>query len=215
TAFNQVFGMDPWEFFRRNPDNGATFNRAMTDITGMVTHALVEAYDFSRFRKIVDVGGGHGTFLAAILKATPHAEGIVFDAPEVAEGARQVIGQEGLAARCQAAGGDFFAAVPEGADAYLLKWIIHDWEDEKAVAILKNCRKAIHPGGRLILFESILAEGNEPDFAKLMDLNMLVMTGGRERTEAQYKSLLERAGFRLMRAIKIDAPSGVIEAEPA
>lgn len=210
-AFDHHFGMPVWEFFERHPENAATFNDAMTGLTDAVNGAVLESYDFSPFRKIVDVGGGHGRLLAAVLSATPRAKGILFDAPSVVAGSPPI--ETGLAGRVEKVAGDFFQSVPAGADAYLLKWIIHDWDDERSVAILKNCRNAMAEGGRVILVEAVLPLGDEPHFGKFIDLNMLVMTGGRERTEEEYRTLLEAAGLRLTRVVPTPSAMSVVEAE--
>jgi predicted O-methyltransferase YrrM len=211
-AFDKAFGMPVWEFFAQHPENAATFNDAMSGVTGMVIAAVLQVYDFSKYRKIVDIGGGHGGFLAAMLQANPQARGVVFDQPEVIEGARAFLRARGLENRCEIVAGSFFESVPSGGDLYTLKWIIHDWDEQKAVAILRTVGRAMTRQSTLLLAESILAPANVFDFGKLIDLNMLVMTGGRERTEAEYRELLAQAGFRMTRAILTDSPAGLIEA---
>lgn len=213
-AFDHRFGMSAWEFYARNPENEKTFADAMTGVTGAVHEAVLAAHDFSPFAKMVDVGGGHGSFLAAVLGRNPRMKGVLFDAPTVADGARQRMEEAGLAARCEVVGGDFFQSVPSGGDLYFLKWIIHDWDDQRSVSILANCRRGMGEGGKLILVEAVVPPGNEFHFSKFMDMNMLVMTGGRERNAAEYGSLLEGAGFRLTRIISTDSPMSVIEGEP-
>ena len=198
-AFNHRFGMPMWEFFAANPENARIFYDAMANLTTWVNEATLSSYDFSPFSKTVDVAGGHGSFIIGILKANPMMRGVLFDLPHVIEKAKQRISEDGLADRCEAFGGDIFQSVPEGGDAYLLKWIIHDWNDEQSITILKNCRKAMAAGGRLLLVESLILSVNELSFAKFGDLNMLVMTGGRERTENQYRELLAAAGFEVSR----------------
>lgn len=212
-AFDHVFGMPCWEFFAKNPDNARIFNDAMTGMTLAVNEAVLSGYDFSGIRKIVDVGGGHGSLISAILKANPQLTGVLFDAPPVIEGARVQIEAAGVASRCETVAGDFFEAVPEGADAYLMKWIIHDWDEERAARILRNCHRAMAEGGRLLLVEAVVPQGTEPHFSKFIDLNMMVMTGGRERTEEEYRRLFETSGFRLTRCVPTDSPMSVIEGE--
>jgi ubiquinone/menaquinone biosynthesis C-methylase UbiE len=212
-AFDRAFGMPVWKFFEQNPENAKTFNDAMTGFTLAVNDAVLSSYDFSSIKKIVDVGGGHGSLIASILKANPKMRGVLFDAPPVIEGARHRIRDEGIAERCEAVAGDFFESVPSGGDAYIVKWIIHDWNDERSVSILKNCHRAMAENGRLLLVEAVVPHGSQPHFSKYMDLNMLVMTGGRERTEDEYRALLEASGFRLRRIIPTESPMSIIEGE--
>ena len=209
-AFNHRFGMPIWEFFEKNPENAATFNNAMSHLTAGVNAGIVENYDFSSIGKIVDVGGGQGSLITAILKTNPNMNGVLFDAPSVIEGAKQNIPSE-LRERCELVAGDFFKSVPDGGDTYILKWIIHDWDDEQSIAILKNCHRAMAPSGKLLLVEAIVPPGNEPSFSKFLDLNMLVMTGGRERNEAEYRSLLRAAGFELTQVVPTPSQSSIIE----
>ena len=213
-AFDHRFGMSVWEFFEEHPENAAIFNNAMSNMTAGVHDALLASYDFSQINKIVDVGGGQGGLITAILETNPSMKGVLFDASSVIEGARQHIPSE-IQERCELVGGDFFKEVPDGGDAYILKWIIHDWDDEKSVAILKNCHRAMTPGGKLLLVEAVIPQSDEPAFSKFIDLNMLVMTGGRERTEAEYRNLLAAAGFELTRIISTPSPFSVIEGERA
>jgi hypothetical protein len=212
-AFDRAFGMPVWKFFEQNPENAKTFNDAMTGMTLAVNDAVLSSYDFSSISEIVDVGGGHGSLIASILKSNPPMRGVLFDAPPVIEGARRRIGAEGIAERCEAIAGDFFESVPSGGYAYILKWIIHDWDDERSVTILKNCHRAMAENGRLLLVEAVVPDGSEPHFSKFIDLNMLVMTGGRERTEDEYRTLFEASGFRLTRIIPTESPMSIIEGE--
>jgi 16S RNA G1207 methylase RsmC len=212
-AFDRAFGMPVWKFFEENPDNAKTFNDAMTGFTLAVNDAVLSSYDFSSISKIVDVGGGHGSLIASILKTNPKMRGVLFDAPPVIEGARHRLKDEGLAERCEATAGDFFDSVPSGGDVYIVKWIIHDWDDEQSVSILKNCHRAMAENGRLLLVEAVVPDGSEPHFSKYMDLNMLIMTGGRERTEDEYRTLLEASGFKLTRIVPTKSPMSIIEGE--
>lgn len=210
-AFNHLFGMDVWQYRAQHPEDAKTFDEAMANFTAVVNEAILASYDFSPFGTVVDVGGGDGGLLASILKANLRLKGVLFDLPHVTDGARRRIEAEGLMERCKVVAGDFFASVPSGGDAYLLKWIIHDWDEEHAVAILKHCHRAMAEHGKLLLAEAVIPRGNEPSFHKFMDLNMLVMTGGRERTEAEYRVLLEAAGFRLTQIIPTPSEMSVIE----
>lgn len=210
-AFNQVFGMANWEFWASHPENAQIFNQAMSEVTAVLEPAVLEACDLSGFNRIVDVGGGRGTLMASILRAYPNARGVVLDLAHVIEQGRQHLRDQGLGARCELVPGDFFKSVPEGGDAYILKWVIHDWDDARSIAILKNCHRAMSLSGKLFVVEAVIPPGNEPFFHKFMDLNMLVMTGGRERSEAEYRALFEAAGFRLNRVISSPTEISVLE----
>jgi len=210
-AFEKAFGQPVWEFFANHPDNAKIFNDAMSGMTAQATEALHAAYDFGGIKKIMDVGGGHGGLITSILQKSSHMRGILFDSPKVIEGAKASVEASDVADRCELVGGDFFQAVPSGADAIILKWIIHDWNDEQSVAILKNCHRVLPDQGKLILVEAVVPATNEPHFSKFIDLNMLVMTGGRERTEAEFRKLYEDSGFRLTRVVPTESPFSVIE----
>lgn len=198
TAFEHVFGAPFFKYLAEHKDEAAIFNRAMSSLPAYIK-AIAEAYDFSTFERIVDVGGGHGALLAGILSAHPHVRGVLHDLPEVVAGVPAQSRKE-IADRLEVIGGDFFESVPEGADAYLLRGIIHDWNDESATKILMNCRRAIRPNGRLIVIDHVLSPSSDPDSA-LMDLLMMVLTSGRERTESEFRSLLHDAGFSLTQVI--------------
>lgn len=213
-AFDGVHGEPIFEYLGKHPDESAVFNEAMTGFSSNIAPAVAEAYDFSAFKMIVDVGGGHGTLLTTILRAHPGVSGIAFDSPPVVAGAEDAIREARLAGRCRTAGGDFFLSVPDGGDAYLLKHIIHDWSDDQATTILRNCRRGVNPGGKLLLVEMVVAPGDTSDFAKLLDLEMLVNLTGRERTEAEYRQLLSKAGWRLTRVIPTKSSVQIVEAEP-
>jgi hypothetical protein len=214
-AFNNLYGMSAWEFFRKNPAQAAIFNDSMSGVTAAANEAILAVLDFSVFNKIVDVGGGHGGLITSILKANPKLKGTLFDAPHVISGAREKVAAEGLTDRCEVISGDFFEAVPPGGDAYVLKWIIHDWHNELAIKILKNCRAQLPLNGKLILIDSVVPENDEPDFSKFIDINMMVMTGGKERTETEFRELLEASGLKFLRVIPTGVPTSIIEAEPA
>lgn len=214
TAFDAVFGEQAFDYLAKHPAESAVFNEGMTGFSMQAAPAVAEAYDFSPFGTIVDVGGGHGLLLTTILAKYPGPRGVVFDSPHVVAGAGPRIADAGLADRCRAEGGDFFAAVPAG-DAYILKHIIHDWADDKSTTILRNCRTAANPGAKLVLVEMVIPPGNEPSPGKLLDLEMLVIASGKERTESEYASLLAGAGWRLTRILPTKAPTSLIEAEAA
>lgn len=211
-AFDSHFGMSAWEYYAQNPENGKNFNDAMTGMSQGTIDAVMSSYDFSSIRKLADIGGGHGTLLATILKANPTMQGILFDAPNVVPGAEALMAAEGLAERCEIVGGDFFASVPSGADAHVMKWIIHDWNEEKCQTILTNCHQALPANGKLILIEAVVPSTSEPHFSKFIDLNMLVMTGGRERTGEEYQELLAQSGFQVTRIVPTPSPMSIVEA---
>ncbi len=209
-AFRIAHGTSVWEHRARNPEDSAAFDRGMAAMTRRVIGAILEAYDFGRFGTIVDVGGGNGALLAAIMERHPSVHGVLFDQPHVVAGANA-----DLAARCTVVGGDFFAEVPAGGDAYVLKWIIHDWEDEESRAILRVCRSAMADGAALLLVERVLEGPNDEPWSRFSDLNMLVGPGGRERTLDEYERLLEDSGFRLIGCSPTASDFCVIEAAPA
>jgi hypothetical protein len=212
TAFSEVFGMPVFDYLSQHPDESAVFNEGMTGFSMQESPALAEAYDFSRFGTVVDVGGGHGHLLCTILKRWPGPKGIVFDSPHVVAGATPAIAAAGLADRCKADGGDFFQAVPSG-DAYVMKHIIHDWNDEKSTLILRNCRKAAKPGAKLVLVEMVIPPGNEPSPGKLLDLEMLVIASGKERTEEEYAELFAGAGWKLTQIVPTKSVTSAIVGE--
>jgi hypothetical protein len=214
TAFDAIFGEQAFDYLAKHPDESAVFNEGMTGFSSSIAPAVAEAYDFSAFKTVADVGGGHGILLTTILQAYPAVKGIVFDSPHVVAGAEETIRKAGLAERCRTVGGDFFQSVPGGCDAYLMKHIIHDWPDDKAATILRNCRKGVNAGGKLLLVEVVLAPGNAADLGKVIDLEMLVIASGRERTEAEYRQLLAGAGWKLTRVIPTKSPTQIVEAEP-
>jgi len=214
-AFDNFFGKDIWQYFKENPEDGALFNDSMSGVTAAANEAILSSYDFSQFNKVIDIGGGHGGLITSILKKNPHLKGVLFDAPQVIEGARPRLAANGVADRCETVAGDFFKAVPAGGDAYVMKWIIHDWDDEKALTILRHCRSQMQPNGRLILVDCVVPGTDEPHFSKFFDLNMMVMTGGKERTAAEFEQLLAAAGFKLLRVIPTDVPTAIVEAQPA
>jgi hypothetical protein len=212
-AFAHLHGTDVWEYRSRHPEDAAAFDAAMTALTRNVNRDLLDAYDFGRFGVIVDVGGNRGALLAAILQAHPQVRGMLFDQPHVVARAPELLAEAGVADRVHVEAGSFFEAVPAGGDAYVLKSIVHDWEDEEALAILRTVRRAIPAEGTLLVVERVLAPPNEGLDGKLSDLNMLVMPGGRERTVDEYAALLERAGFELA-GVASTGTMSVVEGRP-
>src|SRR6202521_1833564 len=210
-AFNHVYGVSKWQYMAEHPDEAKIFDAAMSSFSSVVAAAVVAAYDFSSSATVVDIGGGDGTLLTAILKGNPQLRGVLADLPHVAEGAQRRFKTEGLADRCEIAAGSFFESAPAG-DTYVLKWIIHDWDNQRSAAILKNCRSAMATNGRVLLVEAVIQPGTATSFSKYVDLNMLVMTGGRERTEAEYRALLDSAGLRLTRIVPTHTEMSIIEA---
>jgi hypothetical protein len=214
-AFDQVFGKGVFEHATSNPEAGAAFDAAMAGYTAATSGAVVAGYDFTPFHSIVDVGGGNGALLAAILSKAPAASGVCFDLPASAERAKVLLQERGLMGRCEVVGGDFFASVPAGADAYTLKMILHDWDDERSIVILKNVRKAMKPEARLLVIEAVIEPATCSGApGKLMDLNMLVMTGGKERTAEEYAALFRASGFELSRVVPVPGGQAVVEGKP-
>ena len=210
-AFNHAFGTNLFEYLQQNTEAAGAFNRGMTDLSSLLAHAVLLAYDFSGISSLVDVGGGEGQLLRKILELNPGMTGAVFDLPTTAEPANRCMTD---GERCSYIAGDFFESVPHGADAYLLCGIVHDWDDHHAITILRNCRKATTKNGRVLLVETIVPDTNAASFSKLLDLNMMVMTGGRERTQSEFQALLDAADFKLKRIIPTLAPQSIIEACP-
>jgi hypothetical protein len=219
TAANRLFGAeDAFARYAADPRLGAVFNAGMTVLSATTAAAVVAAYDFSGISRAVDVGGGQGRLIAAILRANPALRGVLFDLPSVVAGAPRLLAEAGAADRCEVVGGDMFAAVPGGADLYVLSRVVHDWEDARAVAVLENCRRAMGGRARLLLVERVLPDRVEPSPAVqplvLSDLNMMVRTGGRERTADEFGALLAGAGLRLERVVATGAPVSLVEATP-
>jgi hypothetical protein len=214
TAFNHMHGAGVWEYRASRAQEGEVFDRAMSARTEQLADAVLQACDFRRFAHIVDVGGGDGTLLAKILAAHPRIRGTLFDQPQTIARAESSLASLGLSTRCQAVGGNFFVSVPEGGDAYLLKWILHDWDDAAAVDILRACRRATKRGCRLLVFERLIGLPNTASEEKFADLNMLVMNGGRERTRDEIAALFDESGFRLVAVTPTSTPLFVIEGVP-
>jgi orsellinic acid C2-O-methyltransferase len=218
-AFPRVFGTDSFSYMTQHPDEAANFDAAMAEFTAFVATAVTAVYDFSGLGTIIDVGGGNGTLLAGILRATPSLRGVLFDLPHVAERAKKRLEAEGVSDRCAVAAGDFFAEVPPGGDAYVLKHVIHDWDDARALTILRNCRRAMDGRGKLLIVEGVYPPRIDDSLASRSaasnDVNMLVCTGGRQRSEAEFRSLYDQAGFTLARIVPTMANSCVVEGVPA
>jgi hypothetical protein len=209
-AFRHRYGCSVFAWYAQNPRRSSIFDGAMGDFSRPETEAILAAYDFSGIGHLVDVGGGQGSLLMAVLRAHPHLRGRVFDQPHVVD---PVVVPADLTGRLDFSGGDFFATAPAGADAYLLKHILHDWDDGACRRILRHIRAAMAPGARVLILEQVIPPGNGPFPGKLLDLNMLVMTeGGRERTPAEYALLLEGAGLRLERIVPTASAVSVVEA---
>jgi hypothetical protein len=213
TAFDRVLGAPFFEYYAQHPEQGEAFDRTMASLSAVMAIHVVTAYDFSALGTLVDVGGGQGGLLTTILKANPALRGILFDQPAVIQGAKGRIEAEGLADRCALVSGDFFQAVPEGAAAYLLKSILHDWDDERSIRILRSCRQAMGEQARLLIVEVVLPDRTPPrPMGAAIDVHMLALTGGQERTESEYRALLAAAGFRITRIVPTEACSQIFGA---
>jgi len=211
-AFARLFGVGLFDHMETHPDLAGIFQDAMGSISGMETVAVLDAYDFGGIGTLLDVAGGHGFLLAGILKAHPQMRGVLFDMPHARAGGAALMAREGLADRCRVVTGDMFAEVPGGADACIMKHIVHDWDDARSLTILRNCHQALPAGGKLVVVDMVIPPGPEPHFGKLLDLEMLVVTaGGRERTAAEFERLYGEAGFELTRVVPTAAPVSVVE----
>ena len=217
SAFEHIFGMGFDTYLAQDREAAETFQAFMQVATAEEALVVAPLYDFSGLTTVVDVGGGRGALLAAILERNLHLRGILFETPQVIADAAPLLAAMNVANRCELVAGDFFQALPMGADAYILKWILVSWNDEQSVSILQNCRRALGSRGKLLVIERIIPPGNEPFFGKLADLNLLVMYQGRHRTEAEYRALFARAGFELTRVIPTNSPTefSVIEGRPS
>jgi O-methyltransferase/methyltransferase family protein len=211
-AFNATFGTGLFDYLQRNPEPADTFNNGMTDLSSMLAYAVLLAYDFTGVSSLIDVGGGQGKFLRTVLELNPDMKGTVFDMSCTITPAKERLNGNTCGERYSTAVGNFFDSVPEGADAYILSGVIHDWDDHHGIRILRNCRRAMAKNGRLLLVEMVVPERDGHCFSKLLDLNMLVMTGGRERTQSEFRTLLDAAGYQLTKVVPTLAPQSVIEA---
>jgi len=216
-AFQKAVGMAPWEYLAAHPEDGQMFGEAMTSLSASQNPAIVEAYDFTGIGRLVDVGGGHGSLLAMILTAHPEMRGVLFDVPATIENARRDrhINTAAVAGRVDSVAGDFFDLLPTDADCYLMKYILHDWNDDDALRILQSVRRVATPGTKLLIVDAVVPPGNVANNAKMMDVNMMVIMGGLERTEPQFRDLLANAGFLLKRVIATECPLSIVEALPA
>jgi hypothetical protein len=209
-AFDKVYGQGVFDYLSSHPESAKIFDRAMVGVHGGESAAVAEAYDFSAIKTLVDVGGGNGSLLTAIMAKWPSVRGVLYDLPHVVERALP-----NLPKGCDAVAGSFFDYIPSGGDAYLMRHIIHDWDEPRCLTILGHIRKVIPKDGRLLVSEGVVPPGNEPSFTKLLDLNMLVLPGGEERTETEYAALFTKAGFRLTRVVPTRSEVAVIEGVPA
>jgi hypothetical protein len=214
-AWGYVHGAEVFDYFAANPEHAEIFNNAMTDMSMGTAPLIVAAYDFAGFKRLVDIAGGHGYMLAQALKSAPDLKGVLFDVPAVIEGAAALLEKEGVAERVEKVSGDFFAAVPAGADAYMMKHIIHDWDDERAAKILSNIQSVMADDARVLIIETVVPATSEPHYSKLLDLEMLTSPGGVERTEEEYRELLAAAGLRLARIVPTLSPYSIVEAVKA
>ena len=212
-AFRRVHGVGAFEYLAARPDKAREFGESMTSISATENPAIAEAYDFRLLRKLVDVGGGHGSLLAAILRRNPSLHGVVYDRAEVIANARKDVhaNEKGIAERVELVAGNFFESVPVGADAYVLKYILHDWSDEQSRTILANCRNSMTSDGRVLVVDTVIPEGNDPHWGKLLDVNMMVLTPGRERTESEFRALFASAGLRMTRVVPTACALSVVE----
>ncbi len=213
-ALEHIYGMPIFQFFEQQPEEGRLFQQSMTDLSMIDGPAVADAYSFREIHSIVDVGGGHGLLLGTILARNPHLKGTLYDMPHVVTGAKDGP-LKPVMERCTLASGDMFCSVPAGADAYIMKHIIHDWPDEECIKILKACRKGVNSGGKLLVVDNVIQPGNDFAPGKFLDLQMLIFPGGCERTEKQFRELFAAAGWRLSRVIPTGVPESIVEGVPA
>jgi len=213
-AFKHVFDTGIMDYLAGDAEASQIFNQVMTERAAPTAAAVCAAYDFSGVKRLVDVGGGHGILITTILKANPHLRGVLFDLPSVVEGAKGLLEREGVADRCEIVPGNFFESVPVEGDAYILSSVIHDWDDERALTILRNIRENMPKDGKLLLVEYVILPGDEPHPGKISDVIMLVTENGLERTEAEFRALLEMAGFKLTGIIPTESRMSVMEGTP-
>ncbi len=215
TGFDHYFGIGIFQYLTEHPEIGEIFNKVMVKNTVTMSESVLAAYDFAPFKTVVDVGGGYGALLASILKKNSEISGVLFDLPSAMQGAEEFIEKEGLFNRCNVVAGDFFDSIPEGGNLYILKSIIHDWDEANCLSILKNCHKAMGKRGKLLLIEWLMPEfvDNAP-YTVHLDLTMLMVSGGQERTEEEYRTLLDSGGFQLTRIIPTHSGKSLIEGIP-
>jgi hypothetical protein len=214
-AFDHLHNETLWEFYKKAPQAGAVFNKAMAGLTDAVIRNILPAYDFSAFPTIVDIGGGNGALLIGIMKSTTKANGIVFDLDEnIRDQAVLNISNNNLQDRCSFQAGSFFETIPAGASAYIMKSVLHDWDDANSIKILANTKKAMPDGSKLLIIENVIGEKNTPHPGNFMDINMLTLTGGRERTAGEWKTLIEKAELKFSKIIPTDSPMfSILEVE--
>src|SRR6266571_776129 len=210
--FLKAHGVLPFEYLEKHPDDLEVFGEAMTSLSRTENPTIAAAYKFSKVRTLVDVGGGHGSLLATILKANPKLRGVLFEQPSVIAraGKDQHVTAKGIAGRCMLESGDFFESVPKGGDACIMKYILHDWDDERSVKILANCRAAMNENGKVLVVDNVISPGNDPGWGKLLDINMLII-GGRERTKNEFAAIFRDAGLKLTRVVPTKCPLSIVE----
>lgn len=211
TAFDHHFGMNLWQYYMSHPEEQEIFQYAMSSFSAAETHAILHAYDFSSFRTIVDVAGGQGKLLVALLQAYPALRGTLLELPHIAKQAVEVFKAAGVQDRCEAVSGDMFVSIPAGRDAYIMKTVIHDWQDEQALVLLKQCEAAMPTHAKLLIVSEVIAPANVPDPSKFMDLNMLVSFGGCERSATEFEQLTSTVGLKVERIIKTRSPLNIVE----
>lgn len=218
SSYKDANGFAAWEYLQEHPEQAKLFNKTMTFFSSELAPVILDNYDFSAFKSIVDLGGGEGLLLASILNAYPHLHGVLFDMPSVVEQAKSHLHQKlGLSNRCEIISGSILEEIPSGYDAYIMKNVLHDWNDEDTCQIFQRCRKALPDHGKLIIFDAVMLSGNEPQKTKWLDLQMLIAFGSQERTAEEFKELLSRANFKMTKATPLPTPigMGIIEATPA
>ena len=213
-AIEKAYGAHIFKYLEQHPEEGALFNQGMSELSMIDAPAVADAYWFGEIGSIVDIAGGHGQLLATILARNPHMKGTLYDLPHVVEGAKNGA-LKPVMGRCSLASGDMFATVPGGADAYIMKHIIHDWQDEECIKILKACRKGVNEGGKLLVVDNVIPVGNEFCPGKLLDIQMMIFPGGQERTEKEFRELFAAAGWKLSRIIPTRVPESIVEGVPA
>jgi SAM-dependent methyltransferase len=209
-AVEKTHGMEAFRWLSTDAEVAAVFNDAMSSNAAVRYAAVLDAYDFSGIQRLVDVGGGHGALMERVLRKVPSVTGVVFDLPAVVAGTSRRLREAGLADRCETMSGDIFSDVPH-ADAHMMSSVLHDWDDERCVTIVRNCHRASVPGGKLIVLEMVVGGANEPSFAKMLDMQMLALTGGRERTADEFAVIFREGGYRLARVVRTAGPVSVIE----
>ncbi|KKN11458.1 hypothetical protein LCGC14_1026300 [marine sediment metagenome] len=213
-AVDLTYGKGLFEYFKEEPDQLEIFNKGMTSLSRLEATLIRESYDFSKFKMITDIGGGHGYLISQILKSNSKLKGKLLELPEVLEGAKSTIEEMGLSNRCELIGGSFLEEVPDSG-VYIMKTVLHDWSDEDAIKILKNIRKKIPADGKVLIVECVIPPLNEPHFGKLIDIEMMVLTPfGYERTEEEFRDILKKSGFQLTNIITMMSPHSIVEAEP-